>query len=189
MFEPPPSDKTKNIEEDIFKSAEFWLEKGYGIQQKGQTLGSKKKALEADNVALDYYLSGVKIDPQHYPCIYNAGCCHFATGKFLNARKWFNLTTQINPFCPDGFYGKALSCLKLGRYEEALESMQKIDQDYIYENMSSDNEASASKVSVSTSLQMQQSKYFTKEQITFLLVLCLKILQRHQEANDFYQKL
>ena len=63
MFEPPPKDKTKNIEEDIFQSAEFWLEKGYGIQQKGQINGSKKNALEADNVALDYYLSGVKIDP------------------------------------------------------------------------------------------------------------------------------
>ena len=78
-------------------------------------------------MALDYYLSGVKIDPQHYGCIYNAGCCHFFTGKFQNARKWFELTTKVNPRRPDGYYGLALSCLKLGQYEEALESIVQID--------------------------------------------------------------
>ena len=118
-----PLPQKPNQELDIFKSAEFWLSKGYGIQSRAHLAGNRKKADEADNVALDYYLSGVKIDPQHFGCIYNAGCCHFFTGKFQNARKWFHLTTLVNPKCPDGYYGKTLSCLKLGLYEEALESI------------------------------------------------------------------
>jgi hypothetical protein len=28
-----------------------------------------------DTIALDYYLSGVKIDPAHLGCVYNLGCC------------------------------------------------------------------------------------------------------------------
>ena len=112
---------------DIFKSAEFWLSKGFGIQSRAHQSGNRKTASEADNVALDYYLSGVKIEPSHYGCVYNAGCCHFFTGKFQNARKWFHLTTQVNPMCPDGYYCKALACLRLGLYEEALESVVKID--------------------------------------------------------------
>ena len=78
-------------------------------------------------MALDYYLSGVKIDSTHYGCIFNAGCCHFFTGKFQNARKWFELATWVNPRRPDGYYGLALSCLKLGLYEEALSSIVQID--------------------------------------------------------------
>lgn len=72
----------------------------------------------------------MKIDPQHYGCIYNAGCCYFFTGKYLNARKWFNLCTKVNPTCPDGYYGKAVSCLKLGiqdsvnYYEEAIKAVK-----------------------------------------------------------------
>ena len=79
-------------------------------------------------MALDYYLSGVKIDQTHYGCIYNAGCCHFFTGKFQNARKWFDLTTKVRPRTQDGYYCKALACLRLGLYEEALESILQIDQ-------------------------------------------------------------
>ena len=51
-----------NQEVDIFKSAEFWLSKGYVIQNRAHQ-SSNQKNNEADNVALDYYLSGVKIDP------------------------------------------------------------------------------------------------------------------------------
>ena len=74
--------KLKKKDPDIFKSPEYWLLKGYEIQNKAHQEGNRKNAHEADNVALDYYLSGVKNDPHHYGCVYNAGCCHFFTGKF-----------------------------------------------------------------------------------------------------------
>ena len=161
LYEPLNTSKDNNMMEiDIFKSAEFWLSKGHGIQSRAQATGNQKSILEADNVALDYYLSGVKIDPQHYGCVYNAGCCHFSTGKFNNARKWFDLTTKVDPRCPDGYYCKALSCLKLGLYEEALESIQAIDRaeekKFTYESTSQ----TTSKMSAST-IHMKPPKRFS----------------------------
>ena len=64
--------KSENIG-DIFKNAEFWCNKGCII------LGDKSSS---HAVALDYYISGVKIDPSHFGCIYNIGCCHFLAKKY-----------------------------------------------------------------------------------------------------------
>lgn len=60
--------KGNNSEKNIFKCANFWLSKGVLIQTKGQ---------ENHHEALDYYLSGVKIDPRHYGCVYNVACSYF----------------------------------------------------------------------------------------------------------------
>lgn len=79
--------------------------------------------LDTNIVALDYYLSGVKTDPRHFGCVYNVGCSFFMEGKYLNALKWFELAIKINPLVPDSFFGKAITCLKLGRYEKALSTI------------------------------------------------------------------
>lgn len=48
-------------------------------------------------MALDYYLSGVKIDPSHIGCIYNIGCCQYFIQKYANAEKWFSLALKVDP--------------------------------------------------------------------------------------------
>lgn len=78
-------------------------------------------------MALDYYISGVKIDPSHFGCIYNVGCCHFFTKKYMNALKWFDLAIKVDSSSLDSHFGRAASCLKLGKYKEALDSMNIID--------------------------------------------------------------
>jgi hypothetical protein len=45
------------IEINIFKDAQFWFSKGHTIQN------AKNLEDNSDSVALDYYLSGIKIDP------------------------------------------------------------------------------------------------------------------------------
>lgn len=110
--------KTSAIEKDIFKCAEFWLSKGFLIQTKTKSSGAT--GVDSNNVALDYYLSGVKIDPRHFGCIYNAACSYFFEKKFLNAVKWFDLALKIDPLSKDSFFGKTVTCLKLGQYTEAL---------------------------------------------------------------------
>ena len=132
-------------------------------------------------MALDYYLSGVKIDPEHYGCIYNTGCCHFLTGKYMNARKWFNLCIKVNPQCPDGYFGKAMACLKLGiqgetsHYLEALNAIEKIyindDQEVVYES------SQASKVHGSSVSNMEESHHYNQDQITFAYAMACKILE------------
>jgi tetratricopeptide (TPR) repeat protein len=78
---------------------------------------------DRDTVALDYYLSGLKINPSHLGCIYNVGCCHYFTKKFANAEKWFSLAIKLDPCHLDSYIGKTVSCIKLGRYLEALDTV------------------------------------------------------------------
>ena len=110
--------KENKIEKDIFKDANFWLSKGLLIQTKGVV---DNPSAEVNSAALDYYLSGVKIDPRHYGCVYNAACSYFNDGKFTNALKWFEIASKIDPQSQDSHFGKSVTCLKLGQYSEALE--------------------------------------------------------------------
>jgi len=89
-LKPLPAPKLK-IEINIFKDAQFWFSKGHSIQL------TKKQDVNQDAVALDYYLSGVKINPQHIGCIHNAGFCQYSIGRFQNAQKWFNFAVKIDP--------------------------------------------------------------------------------------------
>lgn len=109
------------MDNNIFKNADFWQSKGYVIL-------SNSTEIDSVNVALDYFLSGVKIEPNHFDCIYNVGCCHFAANKFANARKWFNLAIKVNSTCADSYYGLAVACIKLGLYAEALQAIETIDK-------------------------------------------------------------
>ncbi len=60
-----------------------------------------------DTVAADYYLSGIKIQPDHYACVHNLAICYFRIKKFCNACKWFKIATKIDPDCRDGYYALA----------------------------------------------------------------------------------
>jgi tetratricopeptide (TPR) repeat protein len=91
--------------------------------QKNATNGA-----DSDNVALDYYISGVKIDPRHFGCIYNVACCHFFNKKFANSKKWFDLALKIDSTSLDSYFGRTAACLKLGLYTEAITSISKIDE-------------------------------------------------------------
>jgi tetratricopeptide (TPR) repeat protein len=74
-------------------------------------------------VALDYYLTGVKTDPRHFGSAYNVACSFYIEGWYLNAFKWFNLALKLSPLSNDSLFGKTLTCLKLGKYELALQTI------------------------------------------------------------------
>lgn len=69
----------------------------------------------------------MKIDPHHFGCVYNVGCSYFFEKKYLNALKWFELAIKIDSKCQDSYFGKAATCLKLGRYEQAISAIELID--------------------------------------------------------------
>jgi hypothetical protein len=108
------------INKDIFKCAEFWLGKGYLIQNNSATNSNQIKVKEniknvdVNNVALDYYLSGIKIDPRHFGCAYNVGCCYFNAKMFVNAKKWFDFAIKIRHRDQDSQFAKVVTCIKLG---------------------------------------------------------------------------
>jgi len=74
-------------------------------------------------------LSGVKINPGHFGCVYNVGCSYYFEKKFLNALKWFEMAIQIDSKNQDCYYGKAAACLKLGRFKDALAAIEKVDEE------------------------------------------------------------
>jgi tetratricopeptide (TPR) repeat protein len=76
---------------------------------------------------LDYYLSGVKIDPTHLGCIHNVGCCQYFAGKYQNALKWFNLAIRVDPAFQDSYFGSTMASIKLGHYEDALKTIQTLN--------------------------------------------------------------
>lgn len=123
-----PAPKLK-IEINIFKDAQFWFSKGYSIQLKQSlsTTPEDDKQNNSDAVALDYYLSGVKIDPAHIGCIYNVGCCQYFIRRYANAEKWFTFAVKIDPSHQESYLGLTMASLKLGKYEQALETIEKLN--------------------------------------------------------------
>ena len=52
---------------------------------------------QRDLAALDYYMSGVKIDNNHLGCVHNLACCLFNSGKYANAAKWYSIGILVAP--------------------------------------------------------------------------------------------
>jgi hypothetical protein len=47
-------------------------------------------------MALDYYMSGIKIERSHFECIYNIGCTFYRVKKYKNAKKWFKIAMKVD---------------------------------------------------------------------------------------------
>lgn len=76
--------ENKKIQQQAFQDAEFWFGKGFAMQ--------KKDGVE---VALDYYLQGVRCNPRGFPCVFNLACVYSQLDRHSNAKKWFNLAIKI----------------------------------------------------------------------------------------------
>lgn len=105
--------ENKKILHEAFQDAEFWFGKGYSMQ--------KEDGVE---VALDYYLQGIRCNPNHYPCVFNLACVYSQLDKHANARKWFNLAIKIAPTSLDAYYGSALSSFKMRCFMEAFTTLK-----------------------------------------------------------------
>ena len=113
---------------DIFKNSDFWLSKGYNIQTLDAT--KKKKEAQANQTALDYYLTGVRFDARHFGCAYNTACSFFREQMFENACKWFTLALKLQPCSLDSMLGKSVTSLKLGLFDDALHFSEEAVKQY-----------------------------------------------------------
>lgn len=148
--------KGSPMEKNIFKCADFWLSKGILIQTKGKADSDESK--DSNNAALDYYLSGVKIDPRHFGCVYNVACSYYFEKKYVNANKWFDIAIKLDPLSEDSYFGKTIACLKLGLFDDALATITKLEDS---------NE------------QMTTSELYKPEQFTLLNAICNRIVCNH----------
>jgi len=79
---PPDNRKLTTANKSSLKNAEYWLACGYKISRKAQTL-------QDFEIALDNYLTGLRADPNHYACMFNAGAVMMRLSRFSNSQKWF----------------------------------------------------------------------------------------------------
>ncbi len=115
---------------------------------------------------MDYYLSGVKIDPKHFGCVYNVACSYYFEEKYINSLKWFELAMKIDPKSQDCYFGKTACCLKLGKFEQALNAIDELDNQVLW-----------------------TSEIYKKEQCTFLHAVCSRIMNNLSKSNLLYSKL
>lgn len=101
--------ENKKIKQQAFQDAEFWFGKGFAMQK-----------LDGVEVALDYYLQGIRCNTHHFPCVFNLACVYSSLDKHANARKWFNCAMKIDPQSIDSYYGSALSSFKQKKFLEAF---------------------------------------------------------------------
>lgn len=83
---------------------------------------------EGVEVALDYYLQGVRCNPHHFPCVFNLACVYSSLDKHANARKWFNLALKINTNSIDSYYGSALSSFKMKNFLDAFNTLKSMPE-------------------------------------------------------------
>jgi tetratricopeptide (TPR) repeat protein len=81
----------------------------------------KKDGVE---VALDYYLQGIRCNPRSFPCVFNLACVYSQLDRHTNAKKWFNLAIKIQPLSIDSYYGSALSDFKQKNFQEAFNTLK-----------------------------------------------------------------
>ena len=88
------------------------------------------------NVAIDYYLSGIKLEPSHYGCAYNIGYCYYMTNKFASAEKWFSLAVKLQyPTRHDSLLNQTMAQIKLGEYHRAYQTICSIDKEQLKYSM------------------------------------------------------
>lgn len=69
---------------------------------------------DLDSMAIDYYISGLKVDPEHFKCAYNIGFSFFMLQKFKNAVRWFDYALLCRPNSQECQFGRAVCFLRLG---------------------------------------------------------------------------
>lgn len=121
----------------------------------------KKDGVE---VALDYYLQGVRCNPRGFPCVFNLACVYSQLDRHSNAKKWFNVAIKIQPLSIDSYYGSALSDFKQKRFQEAFNTLENMPQE-------------------------AQSQNLKAEDLTYFKALCLKKLFKFKDAEAMYRSL
>ena len=129
FIEPITSFKKGNI----FENADYWHEKGYtifmsaDIKKKNQDnpafkVTKKDKGFRYENAdqALDFYFIGLRKNPFHIGCCYNAALIYMHKRMNANAQKWFRITRRLEPDRKEAYLGEAISSLKLNQIKYAI---------------------------------------------------------------------
>lgn len=126
----------KKMPGNIFECADYWHERAYeaihnpktkelnfGAEQAQFKVQKKAQAgfsEDANNQALDFYFVGLRKNPSHFGCTFNAGLTYYYKGMNANAGKWFRFARLLDPSRKEPYLGEAVSSLKLDKIQHAL---------------------------------------------------------------------
>lgn len=108
--------KEKNIDQ-IYMDENYWYHKGV-------VLNAKQK----NEYALNCYKQALNLNPRHKASIFNLACAYEKLEQWDEARSWFLHAIEVDDKWPDAHYGLVLCSLKLEKYQEAVEHIEKAKQ-------------------------------------------------------------
>lgn len=108
--------KEKNIDQ-IYMDENYWYHKGV-------VLNAKQK----NEYALNCYKQALNLNPRHKASIFNLACAYEKLEQWDEARSWFLHAIEVDDKWPDAHYGLVLCSLKLKKFQEAVDHIEKAKQ-------------------------------------------------------------
>ncbi|MEM6644439.1 MAG: tetratricopeptide repeat protein [Bacteroidota bacterium] len=88
-------------------------------------LGILKSGQGEHTKALDFLTRALRSNPRHFEAHYNLGNVYSELGNLELARVHYELSTEIAPEHPNGFYNLGLVLISLKEYKKAIESINR----------------------------------------------------------------
>ena len=97
----------------MYLDSDYWYHKGVVLNQMGE-----------NKYALNCYNQALVLNAKHKASIFNLACAYEKLGHYEEAIGKFMHAIEVQKDWPDAHYGLALCCLKLKRFEEAVEHIE-----------------------------------------------------------------
>ena len=138
---------------------------------------SRKKPTERDNVefwflrgmiqmnnnnlfnAIDCFKQVLLLDSKYFLCVFNIGCMYERLGDYVAAKKWLNLSLELNFCTSESLYGLALCEFKTLNFKEAYDILLQIEK-------------------LSDDIQLN---------VVYLIALCAKEMKDYERASTYYK--
>lgn len=101
------------------------IENGESVEDALCNLGILKSSQGDFTKAIDYLSKCLTTSPRHFEAHYNLGNVYSDLGNLELAKLHYELSTQIEPEYPNGFYNLGLVLISLKRYKEAISCINK----------------------------------------------------------------
>lgn len=101
------------------------IENNESVEDALCNLGILKSSQGDLTKSIDYLTQCLKKSPRHFEAHYNLGNVYSELGNLELAKVHYELSTEIEPGYPNGFYNLGLVLISMKQYKEAIQSINK----------------------------------------------------------------
>ncbi len=107
--------------EDAEKYYLLAIDQGESVEDALCNLGIMKSSKGDLTKAIDYLTRCLKKNPRHFEAHYNLGNVYSELGNLELAKVHYELSTEIEPGYPNGYYNLGLVLISMKKYQEAIQ--------------------------------------------------------------------